>query len=173
MAYVKKNKEVKNLSIKDAEVIFKNFSGKRKEVNGRVVNEEGKRNFCVIIPDDIALKLQEDGWNIRILRPRDDDEPARYYLSVAVNYNYTVPPEIHMVSGRIDTVLDEDSVDTIDYAEIVKINLTIRPRVWNEASGDVRIKAYLKSMVVYIDEDEILSNLRDELDDGGSEEIPF
>jgi hypothetical protein len=171
MAHIRRtNKDIENLTIKDAEVIFKNFSGRRKESNGKVVNEEGNRNFCVILPDGVAEKLQDDGWNVRILRPRDEGEEARYYLSVAVNYNYRIPPEIHMLSGHKDTLLDEDDVDTLDYAEIKKIGLTIRPRIWGD--NNEKIKAYLKSMVVELETDELMDAYRDRLEDR-DDDLPF
>jgi hypothetical protein len=142
-----------NLVIENAHLLFRNFAGREGKYN-----RPGQRNFCVYIDDtDYANKLMDDGWNIRALAPREDGEEPRYYLQVAVSFD-NIPPTVMMITKRKKTKLDEESIDTLDFAEIRNVDLTIRPYNWviqegtkNEKSG---VKAYLRSMYVVIDEDE-------------------
>lgn len=142
-----------NLVIENARLLFRNFSGRESKYN-----RAGQRNFCVYIEDAAdAQKLIDDGWNVRVRPPREDGEEPRYYIQVAVSFE-NIPPTVYMITKRKKVKLDEESIDTLDFAEIRNVDLTIRPYNWviqegtkNEKSG---VKAYLRSLYVVIEEDE-------------------
>lgn len=151
-----------NIVIENARLIFKNFSGEESRFN-----RGGNRNFCVILDPAVAEDLVQDGWNIKYLRPREEDEEPTPYIPVTVAFG-NIPPKVTMIAGKTKTPLDEDSIGTLDYAEIANVDLIIRPYNW-EVNGKTGVKAYLKTMYVTIEQD-IFAGKYDCLDD---EDIPF
>ena len=137
-----------NVIIENAQLcpFNRNFSGKA----GRY-NPAGNRNFCIFIDDpDTINRLVSEGWNIKELPPRDDTEVTRYYTQVAVKFG-KIPPKIVLVSSRGKTALNEEDVNMLDWAEITKCDLIIRPFEWEPG----HVKGYLKTMYVTIYEDEL------------------
>ena len=167
---VKKNKEITRvISIENAKIVFRNFSGKP----GRY-NPDGYRNFSVLLDKDIASELEADGWNVRYLIPKDSEDAPQAYLQVAVKYA-NFPPRVVVISGTGKSVLDEDNISILDWAEIENVDLIIRPYNW-EMNGKFGVKAYLKSIYVTLFEDEFAKKYRDVPDSARSsidEEPPF
>jgi hypothetical protein len=158
----------KNLVVENAHIAFRNFSGKESKFN-----RAGNRNFSVIFDKETGEDLKEQGWNVGILKPRDEYDEPSYKLAVSVQYG-KFPPKIYMVSGRKKTLLDEHTVGTLDFAEIDNVDLVIRPYNW-EVNGKTGVKAYVQTMYVQIREDKFAAkydfeDFDDPIDDG---DAPF
>lgn len=139
-------------------LVFRNFAGKEGKYN-----REGDRNFGVIIPDQqVAEAMLRDGWNVKYLKPRENDdegeetdEPTETpWLSVKVGYGKGRPPQIYLVTqgGRKRTLLDESTVSELDWADITDTDLIVRPYNY-DVNGRQGISAYVQSMYVSIEED--------------------
>ena len=142
----KPNNEKLEIRIDNAKVMFRNFSG----VAGNY-NQAGNRNFCVFLSDEVANKMEKEGWNIKWLRSRED-EPPQAMLSVKVNFgNY--PPKIFLVSDGNISKLTEENVKELDFAELAQVDLILRGYTW-EVQGKTGVKAYLKEgyFVLVVDE---------------------
>ena len=80
-----------------------NFAGDPKK--DRFGSDERKANL--VIPDiDLARELIDDGFNVRLTKPRVGEEEGfvpRYFVKVKLNYKSTWPPKVYLVT-------DEDRV---------------------------------------------------------------
>lgn len=153
------NPKLSNITIEDARLVFRNFSGKEGQYN-----REGDRNFAVILPDALAEEMGTGGWNIKYLKPRDEDDQPTPYVQVTVGYKGK-PPRVVMISSRGRTNLGEEDVNVLDWAEIEKADLIIRPYEW-VVNGKTGIKAYLQSLFITISEDELELKYADVEDSG-------
>ncbi len=140
----------KNMVIENAQIQFRNFSGKEGNFN-----PEGNRNFCVFLDSNIANDMKEDGWNVKWLNPRDEGDDPQAYLQVTVKFT-NIPPKIVLVTSRGKSIINEDEVKLLDTAEIERADMTITPYKW-EVNGKSGVKAYLKTLYVTIAEDEFES----------------
>lgn len=144
-------KVTRNIKIEGARLIFKNFQGKK-----TAFNDEGKRNFGVLLDDDLAEDLKLDGWRVKYRPPREDD-PEQYeqpWLPVKVSFN-PYPPIGWLINSRGKVRLDEDNIDQLDWTIIKNCDLIIRPYNYPAIKGrPAGVTAYLKAIYVTISEDE-------------------
>lgn len=149
------------LEIENAQILFKNFSGREKTamVRGsqRVVNEEGKRNFNVVLdPEksdiywngekvtnpDFGQELANLGFNVSVKPGKEEGEGPQYRLPVHVAFDQ-IAPEIYLVTGHNKVKLDDQSIACLDTADIVSADLSInngRSYIGND--GQEKVKAW-------------------------------
>ena len=154
------------IRMENARIIWRNFSGKADKFNPK----GGKRSFSVVIEDaDLASQLIEDGWNVKQLKPRNEEEEEnpRYSMQVKVSFD-NKPPRVYLVTRNNKVLMTEDTIDSLDYAEIQNVDLVITPYTY-DVNGKSGVAAYLKTMYVTVIEDEFA----DKYDFGEDEEVPF
>lgn len=147
-----------------------NFAGDPKK--DRFGSDERKANL--VIPDiDLARELIDDGFNVRLTKPRVGEEEGfvpRYFVKVKLNYKSTWPPKVYLVTDEDKSVLlDEESVACLDDIWVDRVNAVL-----NRYEGPNGKSLYVKSMEVYqkVDDDPISAKYRIRNRDE-EEEIPF
>lgn len=134
--------------IEGADIIFRNFAGREREFNS-----EGDRNFSILLPKDLAKEMLAEGWRVKQLKPRPDEEEGDYHIKVNVNYKKGRPPRCVMITSGGKTDLGAEEVEVFDIAEIKNVDVLFNGW-WNDMSGG-GYSAYLKSIYVTINEDEL------------------
>lgn len=130
------------LQIDDARIVYRNFSGV-----GSKFNREGDRNFAVVIPDeDLAMRLKDEGWNVKIKDPRDEGDSPFMYLPVKIKFNDR-GPIFHLRTGKNQIKLDEESIGCLDRIDILAADMDLRPYDW-DVNGKTGRTAYLQSIRV-------------------------
>lgn len=131
------------LEIDDARIVFRNFAGEASKYN-----RKGDRNFAVVIPnEEIAEALIEEGWNVKIKAPREEGDAPFMFLPVKVKFNDR-GPIVKLITNGKQTTLTEESISCLDYVDIVKVDMDLRPYDWKLDDGKTGRTAYLQKLYV-------------------------
>lgn len=144
------------VTFRDAMLIYKNFSGEKRQYNN-----EGDRNFSILLEEGQSLQLQQDRnqwgdtWNIKPVKKRDPDEDQLYHLKVSAKFG-DYPPACWLVSSGGRIKLPEEMVGMFDKLQAVKIDLTIAASDWHiKSTGATGRKAYLETIYFHMYENEL------------------
>lgn len=148
-----------------------------------------KRSFIVELKENdpdylygndplVIQDLADDGWNVKVSKPQDEDDPLRYFLKVTVRFKTDSEieaerlaeangeevrfkrndPKIRLKVGENETELDKHNVGTLDDLYIENARVLINP--YNNRNGGV--SAYLSALQV---EGRSVANPFDETED--------
>ncbi len=140
----------------DATIIFKNFDAKPTRFN----KQGGKPGFSLSLDPDLADALVSDGWGVKSWTPKDSDEPV-LHLPIKINFDYK-PPKIKLINSTGMTDITEDTIATLQYAEIKSVDMCVNGK-WYEDGG--YYTAYLDHMYVTIREDRFAAKYNQEFFD--------
>lgn len=147
-------------------IVYRNFEGREGQYN-----REGDRNFSVVLDDQLAKAMLEDGWNVKIKPPREEGDENFNTLSVAVSFKGR-PPTAVLITSRGRTTLDKDTIDLLDITDIANVDMIIRAYAWGPIGGKSGIKAYLHSIYVTMQEDALTQKYADIPEIGASPQRP-
>lgn len=149
------------IEIENAQIRFKNFSGVQKQANvgGRmtVVNDQGNRNFNVILDPtksniywnkelvtnpDFGQELASLGFSVSVKPGREEGESTEYRLPVHIGFG-NITPEIYLICNNKKTLLTEDTIGTLDGADIIQADITINNgKPYIARDGSEKVKAW-------------------------------
>lgn len=126
------------------DIIYRNFNGAVSRFNNT-----GAKKFTVRLSEENAIDLKQKGFNVK--QKELDNGEFTYQLEICINYG-SYAPNIYAITGNTKKLLDDNTVKTLQGADIINVDLCIRPYDW-EVNGKVGVKAYVKYMYVTIEED--------------------
>lgn len=131
-----------DIKVENAVILWPNFSGKPTEMN----SAGGKRTFCLMLNEELADRLREEGWNIKDRPPRDPDDYPFIFTEIVVNMDSRFPPEVWLRTefrGRPSMIqLNEETIGQLDDIQIVGADLVIHPYV--HGRGAYKCKGYAR-----------------------------
>ena len=142
-------KFINTAQLDNAQIRFRNFSG-----NPGQYNAQGQRNFCALLPEDVANAMAADGWNVKYLKAREEGDRDQAYIKIRVNFSGPRPPKVWMVTSKGRRQLDEDMISILDWADFEKVDLIMSPYKY-DVNGNHGVSAYLQTIFVTIREDEL------------------
>ena len=129
------------LNLANVRIGYRNFEGREGQFN-----RKGERSFVVFLDQITAEDLLAQGWNVKFpspnseIAPEDDIREPHMQITTAFE---NFPPDVYMIANNNPTKLTEQTISTLDWAELENIDLVIRPYNWS-VQGKSGIKAYLK-----------------------------
>lgn len=136
--------------------------------NGRVDIKHQDIEALKKLLDALAEQLANDGWNVKPLTPRDPDEKVNHFIKVKISFKVR-PPKIWLLTNHKRTLLDEDTIATLQYARIENADVVVSPWRW-EVNGKTGIAAYLETLYVKIEDDPFADKYAEY---ESSDEMPF
>lgn len=149
------------LTIENAQILFRNLEGRKTTFNP----DGGKRDFVLVLDEELAERLSADGWNVKRLRAREEGDPETPFIRVSLSYKNR-PPRVILISRKGRNTLPEDLVGMADFVDIDSVDLTINPYRW-EVNGQRGVKAYLSVMYIVLKESPLDLKYADVLEIGG------
>ena len=140
------------LTLRRVEVLrtpFRNLEGRPTKFNPA----GGHRYFNIKLDADTAVELEQEGWKVRTLPSRDEQEEPLRFLEVKVSYKGR-PPRIVKVTPVGKEALPEELVGLLDSADLEYVDLTIRPYVYDRETAEF-CTAYLQTAYFHIKMDEL------------------
>lgn len=147
-----------NVTLEGCKIIWKNFSGRK-----QTFNNEGDRNFALVLDADMADHLKKIGWNVKYREGRNEEEDPLHYLKVTVAFG-DYPPAVYQVKTNGFLPLDDRTINMLDGMPIKHVDIVFSPYNWTH-DGRTGVTAYLKKLYAVIEEDELDLKYAQLLDD--------
>jgi len=139
------------INISNAHFIFyTNFKGA-----AGPYNNEGERNFNVILEGDALEQALAYGMNVKTTKPREGYDSVNY-IKVNIGYKYRAPIAM-LINSHVKRNLTEQTIGILDDYEFENVDLVIRPNRWRHPGGATGVNAYLQAIYATVVEDPFVS----------------
>lgn len=162
------NYDGRMLEIKEAkghDMLWRNFRGLPTKFT------KDKMWFNIVLPEEAALDLMDDGWKIK--KHDDDPEDIFYTLKVNVNFNYKPMKIFRISNGRMVELRDREEAGGLDYDKIKEFECVImayrKPEIFDGVSASLETLWVEVSRSDLYDKYGSMYGRLDEIDD----EMPF
>ena len=93
---------------------------------------EGKRTIGIFLDDKTAKQMKEEGWYVRMTKPKTDDQTERPYIQATVNFDAEYyEPKVFLVEGDVQTrIKAEDAIELqqlFNEGSMLKMDVKISP----------------------------------------------
>lgn len=144
-----------SINIPNAKFIFyTNFKGA-----AGPYNNEGERNFNVILEGDALKQALAYGMNVKTTKPRDGFDPVSY-IKVNIGYKFRAPIAM-LINSQVKRSLTEQTIGVLDDYEYTNVDIVIRPNHWRRPNGESGVNAYLQAIYATVVEDPFVSKYYD------------
>jgi hypothetical protein len=141
-----KKKYIPDIEIGNAQIkwAFSHFDGREDTFNA-----EGDHNFTVMLDEEFARKLMDDGWSVRVMDGYEEGDPQEYLLKVKISYKFE-PPKVYLIKTNAEGVPRKIRADQRDLSDIRRdttenIDVIITPSRWVHGQN-TGITAYVKEL---------------------------
>lgn len=134
--------ELEDIRVKWA---FSHFDGR-----ADTFNDQGDYNFTIILPEETARTLADEGWAVKELPPYEEGDDPEFTLKVKISYKYEAP-KIYLIKGNRKIRAEEADLSDIRRDTCEQIDVIITPSRWvnGNRSG---ISAYAKELYAQVKE---------------------
>ena len=133
------------VELENVRLIFRNFEGREDAFNPR-----GQRSTKVVLTPEQYQQLAALGYNVKLKESRFEDQDPQPQIEVFLRFDI-MPPNVWQVTSRGKTLLNANNIAVLDTANILNVDMIIRPYDWESPQGTGR-KAMLADIWVTIEE---------------------
>lgn len=151
---------IPDVIIDDARLMWRNFDARPDKFNP----DGGKRNFCIFLSPEDAQRMIDDGWNVKVLQPKEEGDTEQAYIKVNVSFKFKEPrcvlitPRLNPATGEwidVKNPLPEQLVGMMDMVDIGRADVKLNPYIRPQADGSISVTAYLKSIFLTVAVDDL------------------
>lgn len=122
-------KPANNLDLSNHRIFARDLDGSKAEKKGFA----RERSFLVALDPEEAASLEEEGWPVKFLPPKNDEEDGTHFMKVKVGFG-KIPPKIVVLNPvtRKKKALNENTVIELNWIYILDVpQMIVRPYNYN------------------------------------------